>query len=109
MLRELLGSKRLRLNDDQRRRLAVKARGLGGRLLADVVTNRHDRNVARLASKTDRRKVRRQGAGARTAKDNGEDRGSRGEAGSGESGLGLHADHGALENLVLNRNKTFLY
>src|SRR5450755_1954236 len=38
VLREQLGGRRLRLNDDQRRRLAVKARGLGRKLLAEVAT-----------------------------------------------------------------------
>jgi transposase len=38
VLREQLGAKRLRLNDDQRRRLAAKARMLGGRILREVAT-----------------------------------------------------------------------
>ncbi len=38
VLREQLGQRRLRFNDDQRRRLAVKAEGLGRKLLAEVVT-----------------------------------------------------------------------
>src|SRR6202047_1767837 len=38
VLREQLGGRRLRLNDDQRRRLAVKARGLGRKLLAEMAT-----------------------------------------------------------------------
>jgi putative transposase len=38
VLREQLGNRRLRLNDDQRRRLAAKAKGLGRRLLAEVAT-----------------------------------------------------------------------
>ena len=38
VLREQLGGRRLRLNDDQRRRLAVKARGLGRKVLAEVAT-----------------------------------------------------------------------
>jgi len=38
VLREQLGGRRLRLNDDQRRRLAGKARGLGRKLLAEVAT-----------------------------------------------------------------------
>jgi hypothetical protein len=38
VLRELLGGKRLRLNDDQRCRLAAKAKGIGRRILAQVVT-----------------------------------------------------------------------
>src|SRR5262249_55681514 len=38
VLREQLGVRRLRLNDDQRRRLAAKAKGLGRKLLAEVAT-----------------------------------------------------------------------
>ena len=38
VLREQLGSRRLRLTDDQRRRLAVKAKGLGRKLLVDMAT-----------------------------------------------------------------------
>jgi len=36
--REQLGNKRLRLNDDQRRRLAVKAKKLGWRVLHELTT-----------------------------------------------------------------------
>src|SRR5438270_13220584 len=38
VLREQLGERRLRFTDDQRRRLAVKAKGLGRKLLAEVAT-----------------------------------------------------------------------
>src|ERR1051325_8855887 len=38
VLREQLGERRLRFTDDQRRRLAVRAKGLGRRLLAQVAT-----------------------------------------------------------------------
>ena len=38
VLREQLGGKRLRLNDDQRRRLAVKAKKLGRRVLHELAT-----------------------------------------------------------------------
>src|SRR6202162_3890499 len=38
VLKEQLGGRRLRLNDDQRRRLAARAKGLGRKLLADVAT-----------------------------------------------------------------------
>src|ERR1700687_1066608 len=38
VLSEQLGGRRVRLNDDQRRRLATKAKVLGWRLLAEVVT-----------------------------------------------------------------------
>src|ERR1700719_3635660 len=38
VLREQLGGRRVRFNDDQRRRLAAKAKGLGRRLLAEGAT-----------------------------------------------------------------------
>ena len=38
VLREQLGDRRLRLSDDQRRRLAARAKGLGRKLLAEVAT-----------------------------------------------------------------------
>jgi len=38
VLREQLGDKHLRFSDDQRRRLAVKAKGLGRKVLADFAT-----------------------------------------------------------------------
>jgi putative transposase len=38
VLREQVGSKRLRLNDDQRRRLAVRAKKLGRRVLRELAT-----------------------------------------------------------------------
>src|SRR5882672_287705 len=38
VLREQLGGRRMRLNDDQRRRLAAKAKGLGRKMLAEVAT-----------------------------------------------------------------------
>ena len=38
VLREQLGGTRLRLNDDQRRRLAVKAKKLGRRVLHELST-----------------------------------------------------------------------
>jgi len=37
VLREQIGSRRLRFNDDQRRRLAAKAKKLGRKILAQVV------------------------------------------------------------------------
>ena len=36
VLKEQLGGRRLRLNDDQRRRLAAKAKRLGRRVLSEV-------------------------------------------------------------------------
>jgi hypothetical protein len=38
VLREQLGERRLRLTDDQRRRLAAKAKGLGRKVLAELAT-----------------------------------------------------------------------
>src|SRR3954447_7606351 len=38
VLREQLGGRRLQLNDDQRRRLAVRAKGLGRKLLGEVAS-----------------------------------------------------------------------
>jgi len=38
VLREQLGDRRLRLTDDQRRRLAAKAKGLGRKILSEVAT-----------------------------------------------------------------------
>jgi hypothetical protein len=38
VLREQLGQRHLRFSDDQRRRLAAKAQGLGRKLLAEIVT-----------------------------------------------------------------------
>jgi putative transposase len=38
VVREQLGNKRLRLNDDQRRRLAVRAKKLGRRVLHELTT-----------------------------------------------------------------------
>ncbi len=38
ILREQLGNKRLRFTDDQRRRLAVRAEGLGRKVLTDLGT-----------------------------------------------------------------------
>src|SRR5947208_1200367 len=38
VLREQLCGRRLRLNNDQRRRLAAKAKGLGRKILAEVAT-----------------------------------------------------------------------
>src|SRR6516164_2388986 len=38
VLREQLGDRRLKLTDEQRRRLAAKAKGLGTKLLVEVAT-----------------------------------------------------------------------
>src|SRR3954463_6366127 len=38
VLREQLGERRLRFTDDQRRRLAVRAKGLGRKVLTEIAT-----------------------------------------------------------------------
>jgi hypothetical protein len=38
VLRQQVGSQRLRLNDDQRRYLAIRAKKLGGRVLRELAT-----------------------------------------------------------------------
>ena len=40
VLREQLGGRRVRFNDDQRRRLAAKAKGLGRRMLRSLLLSR---------------------------------------------------------------------
>src|SRR5260221_10139979 len=60
VLREQLGGRRVRLNDDQRRRLAAKAKGLGRKLLAEVASIVTPRDFVGLASETDRPEIRRQ-------------------------------------------------
>jgi hypothetical protein len=60
VLREQLGGRRVRFNDDQRRRLSAKAKGLGGKLLAEVATIVTPRDFVGLASETDCPEIRRQ-------------------------------------------------
>src|SRR5579862_2105367 len=52
VLREQLGCRRPKFNDDQRRRLAAKGKGLGRKLLAEVRLHSHAGDVAALASQT---------------------------------------------------------
>ena len=57
VLKEQLGGRKLRLTDDQRRRLAAKARLLGRRALAARRHARHPRYADALASPSDRLEV----------------------------------------------------
>jgi hypothetical protein len=57
ILGEQLGGKRLRFNDEQRRRLAVRAKKLGGRMLQEVTTIVTPGNALGLASPADCQKV----------------------------------------------------
>ncbi|MCH8006029.1 MAG: helix-turn-helix domain-containing protein, partial [Planctomycetes bacterium] len=69
VLREKLGKKRVRLNDDQRRRLAAKGRLLGRRLLAeicsivtpDTILRWHRRLIAAKYDGSDKRRPGRPG------------------------------------------------
>ena len=58
VLREQIGSQRLRFSDDQRRRLAAKAKKLGRKLLAVVATIVTPETPVGVASKIDRPKIR---------------------------------------------------
>ena len=63
ILREQLGERRLRFKNDQRRRLAVRAKGLGRKLLAEMVTPdtllaRHRKLTAKKYDDSARRKTR---------------------------------------------------
>ena len=94
VLRELIGDRRVRLNDDQRRRLAAKAKGIGRRILGRVATIVTPETLLvwhrrLIAEKYDGSSSRSPGR-PRTA-DKIEALG--GEDGNRESGLGLHADH----------------
>ena len=59
VLREQLGGRRPKFNDDQRRRLAAKAKGLSRKILAEGGNCRHARDVVGLASQTHRPEIRR--------------------------------------------------
>jgi hypothetical protein len=57
VLRELLAGSRLCLNDDQRRRLAARAKGLGRKILAELATIVTPETLLAWLSKTDRREI----------------------------------------------------
>jgi hypothetical protein len=58
VLREQINSRRMRSNDDQSRRLAVKAKSLGRKLLARVATIVTPENFVGLAPNANRRGIR---------------------------------------------------
>src|SRR4051812_22718657 len=97
VLREQLGDRRVRFNDDQRRRLATKAKGLGRRRLAELATlvtpdtllAWHRKLIAQKYDCSKRRGPGRPRTRRRTAS-------SGGSHGGRESGLGLSADSGCL-------------
>src|SRR5215469_15366949 len=97
VLREQLGGRRVRFNDDQRRRLAVKAKTLGRRVLAEVATLVTPETLLAwhrklIAQKYDGTAHRAPGR-PRIA---GEIRGFGGSHGRRESGLGLPANRGCI-------------
>ncbi len=57
VLREQLGGRRLRFNDDQRRRLAAKGKQLGRKLLAQIATLLTPGNFVDLAPQVDRQEI----------------------------------------------------
>jgi len=57
ILREQLGGKRRRFNDDQRRQLAVKAKKLGWRIASGSNHHRDAGNAAGLAPPANRQKI----------------------------------------------------
>ncbi len=57
VLREQLGGRRLRFNDDQRRRLAAKGKQLGRKLLAQIATVLTPGNFVDLAPQVDRQEI----------------------------------------------------
>jgi hypothetical protein len=57
VLREQLGERRLRFTDDQRRRLAIKAKSLERKVLAEAATPGDAGDLAGLPSETGRPEV----------------------------------------------------
>src|SRR6202140_407369 len=87
VLREQLGGRRMRLNDDQRRRLAAKAKAVGRTRPAGVASV-VPRDFVEMASEADRAEVRRQQqAKSGAAADRWRSRGFGGSNGERESGL----------------------
>ena len=92
VLKELHGKRRLLLNDDQRRRLAVKGKVLGRKLLKQIATIVTPDTLLLLASAVGRREVGRQPATAeeaRAAADFGGHHPTGRADGAGEPELGL--------------------
>jgi hypothetical protein len=96
ILREELGDRRLRFNDDQRRRLAVRAKGLGRKLLMEIATLASNTSDAvSMAPQTDCTEVRRQcEAETRSTCYQEGPSGPGGSHGRRESRLGLPANSG---------------
>src|SRR5712691_420997 len=96
LLRRQLGTRRLRLTDDDRRRLAARAYRVGRTALREIATIADAGHVAALASATHcaEMDVRQQAGAARRSS---RDPAARRAHGRGESDVGLHADPGRTE------------
>jgi len=57
VLREQLGTRRLRFTDDQRRRMASKAKLVGRRLVNDIAKHGYAGHIVGLAPQTHRQQV----------------------------------------------------
>jgi len=91
VLREQLRGKRIRLTDDQRRRLAEKAKSLRSRCVAECCDASHSRDFASVASEVDSEEIRWQRpTRSRPPKSDGKDSDADCSDGQRESKLGLH-------------------
>src|SRR5687767_13616070 len=88
VLKAQLHGRRLRLNDDERRRLAVIGHRLGHRILAEVATIITPDTILRWAPRVDYAEVDVRGVAARATWRAGGDPPSRGSDGKRESELG---------------------
>src|SRR5215470_7032448 len=100
VLPEQLGGQRLRFNDDQRRRLAVRAKKLGRRMLHELTTMVTPATLVALAPQADRQEVRwQQATWPRPPAYDGRGLVFSGAYDHRESGLGYRRIQGALANL----------
>jgi hypothetical protein len=103
VLREQLGDRRLRLTDDQRRRLAAKAKGLGRKILSEVATIVTPETLLAWHRKLIAEKVRRQPQARIGTAAHGRRVGSSGRAhGRRKPRVGYRRIQGALSNLGTN-------
>src|SRR5207249_4759322 len=97
VLREQMGNRRVRFSDDQRRRLAAKAKKLGRKLLAQITTIVTPRNVHGLAPDVDCPEIRWQLLPTARTTENGDgDFQPRYTYGGGKPILGLPTNPGRL-------------
>ncbi len=93
VLKRQLGGRRVRLTDDERRRLAVKGKALGRRLLGEVATIVTPDTILAWYRHFDRSEMGLlRPKKARTTKNEGRAFGPRGPHGARESDVGIHED-----------------